>query len=154
MDATTPAVSHKFACIRGCTACCSGGPGFVWLSETDADRLAACLGITRAELLKRHCRMVDTGLGMSPSLNERPDYSCIFLGREGCLVYDARPTQCRTYPYWESIVDSAESWQDEARHCPGIGHGPAASAESIEEALHLRRLSPPILIAYGEADAQ
>ncbi|MEN6364051.1 MAG: YkgJ family cysteine cluster protein [Rectinema sp.] len=142
----------RFECVRGCVACCTGGPGYVWLSEADANALAAHFSLSRAEFLERYCRNVDTGLGLSPSLEERNDYSCIFLGDSGCTVYPVRPVQCRTYPFWESILSSPESWAEETRHCPGMGHGPAVSEETIIDAVLERRQNPPILLPYrGEA---
>jgi Fe-S-cluster containining protein len=43
--------------------------------------------------------------------------SCIFLdtGTNQCRIYEARPTQCRTYPFWPSIVASVQDWNDECR---------------------------------------
>lgn len=137
----------RFECVPGCVACCTGGPGYVWLSEGDADRLAAHLGLSRAELLTRHCRFVDTGLGLSPSLNERADFSCTFLGKSGCEVYAARPAQCRTYPFWESILESRGGWAEEAGFCPGIGKGRAATHEEIGSAIDARRENPPICLS-------
>jgi Fe-S-cluster containining protein len=51
--------------------------------------------------------------------------------RQGCQVYEDRPLQCRTYPFWRANVHSAENWQAEARACPGIGEGPLHSAEEV-----------------------
>ena len=46
---------------------------------------------------------------------KRTEGSCIFLDPAGqCTIYDARPVQCRTYPFWPSLLDSLEDWNDEA----------------------------------------
>lgn len=60
-------------------------------------------------------------------------------------MYEARPTQCRTYPFWSNIVDSKESWNREARECPGIGIGPPHGPETVSAALEKRRVEIPIL---------
>lgn len=110
----------RFRCLGPeCGACCSGemGPGVVWVESDDADRLARHLGLTRGELRRRHLRRVDGRW----CLEERSNYDCVFLdpGR-GCTAYEARPTQCRTYPFWGRILASRDAWQKEAGSCPGI----------------------------------
>ncbi len=52
-----------------------------------------------------------------------------------CSVYSARPAQCRSYPFWPSLLHSPESWQQEAGYCEGIGRGPVVPPESIAELL-------------------
>ena len=43
--------------------------------------------------------------------------ACIFLDPTTmhCLIYEARPAQCRTYPFWSPILSSMETWNDECR---------------------------------------
>ena len=46
--------------------------------------------------------------------------SCIFLDDENkCTIYEARPVQCRTYPFWPNVLQSVESWNDECRRKDG-----------------------------------
>lgn len=49
--------------------------------------------------------------------------SCHFLKDGGCSIHPVKPTQCRTYPFWPSIVASRAMWKIEATFCPGIGKG-------------------------------
>jgi len=40
---------------------------------------------------------------------------CGLLDEDGrCTVYEARPTQCRTYPFWDELIESRESWEKES----------------------------------------
>lgn len=41
---------------------------------------------------------------------------CIFLAEDGkrCTIYEVRPVQCRTYPYWTHLISSKERWVGEA----------------------------------------
>jgi len=41
----------------------------------------------------------------------------------GCTVYEDRPRQCRTWPFWRSNLGSQESWSDAAASCTGMDHG-------------------------------
>ena len=124
-----------FEC-SACSYCCSGAPGFVWLSREDLDRLLEQLGITQEAFIETYCRWVDTGEGRALSLLEiktgQSTYDCIFLEAGRCSVYPARPLQCRSYPFWKEILDSRESWLEEARSCPGIGRGPGVPKKLIE----------------------
>ena len=82
-----------FQCQR-CGACCKQ-PGFVYLKEEDATRLAARLGIDIYQFTEEHCLLMDRQHLM---LKKHPDERCLFLGANGCTVYEARPVQCRDFP--------------------------------------------------------
>jgi Fe-S-cluster containining protein len=44
------------------------------------------------------------------------DGACIFLNSQNqCSIYEARPVQCSTYPYWPNILESEKKWNDEVR---------------------------------------
>ncbi len=112
----------SFRCLgTECGDCCSGkrGPGAVWLSDEDVKQLAEHLGLSPHKLRRRYLRR----LNGRASLRERANFDCIFHrpGR-GCSIYDARPLQCRTYPFWGRIVVSRRTWEIEAEICPGIDH--------------------------------
>ena len=50
---------------------------------------------------------------------EKDNYDCI-LWENGCSLYEHRPSQCRTYPFWAWIVKDKETWDDVATECPGM----------------------------------
>ena len=65
-------------------------------------------------------------------LVERDDGGCIFLGQDmKCQVYEARPKQCRTYPFWPELLADETSWEWEGIKCPGIGKGDMIPAAEI-----------------------
>ena len=71
--------------------------------------------------------------GGDVSLRERGNRDCVFYDRRsGCSVYEDRPRQCRTWPFWQAVVHSPERWQEEARGCPGMDAGPLHPAAEIE----------------------
>lgn len=134
---------RHFLCTR-CSRCCAGQPGFVWLSISDLDLLCNYLGMSKREFALAFCKPVDIGIKVTLSLKEKPNNDCIFLSEQGCSVYEARPTQCRTYPFWEHLVEEDRLWMEEARECPGIGRGPLVDPEYIVEAILARRENPPL----------
>lgn len=123
----------RFKCT-GCGKCCGGAPGYVWLTESDIKRLASHLDISEKELLNQHCRNV----GGKYSLKEQSiTYNCIFLKDKKCSVYEGRPNQCRTYPFWGKILKSKKTWNYEVYECEGIEHedAPLIPLSTIREKL-------------------
>lgn len=61
------------------------------------------------------------------------DFHCIFLENgKLCSVYDLRPVQCRTFPYWPEVMESRETWNAEKLECEGIDN-PEAEITSEEK---------------------
>ena len=121
-----------FECQR-CRYCCSSEPGYVFLSASDIENAANALAISKEEFLALYTREVDYGLYYMVSLKEKDNYDCIFLGEKGCTIYEGRPLQCRTYPFWPSIIESRQNWESEKHSCPGIGNGKVISKDEIEK---------------------
>lgn len=140
----------RFECKR-CSACCRHEPGFVFLSQFDFRRLLDHSGFAFDEFIATFIRTVDIGTGMALSLREKKNNDCVLWGEHGCSMYDARPIQCSTYPFWQGVVETKADWERESRDCPGIGHGPVVSAQAIGERLWQRRAWPPIIIDYDRA---
>ncbi len=75
------------------------------------------------------------------TLREKANGDCIFFDRgQGCTVYSVRPRQCRTWPFWESTVDSPESWEETRRGCPGAGSGELIPVEEITRRIRVIKL--------------
>jgi Fe-S-cluster containining protein len=68
------------------------------------------------------------------TLREYGNGDCVFFDGEsrGCTIYEARPIQCRTWPFLKSNLASAQRWQETQRECPGAGQGDFISLEEIE----------------------
>ncbi len=122
----------RFKCT-GCGDCCTGSPGYVWVNQAEIDALAEHLGLLSAEFEKKYVRLV----GVRRSLKELPrsNYDCVFLDSETrkCKVYEHRPRQCRTWPFWNSNVATPEAWEHTCEVCPGSGHGQLYQLEAIQE---------------------
>lgn len=131
----------RFTCTQ-CGNCCTGPPGYVWFDDAEAQAMAAFLGLSIETFRRRHARTIDGHW----TLNERlsPDargYDCVFLlrredGTTGCSIYAARPTQCRTWPFWPENLASPAAWRRAANTCPGMtagmkGHGDFYPIEAI-----------------------
>lgn len=117
----------RFRCTR-CGKCCSGEPGFVWVNDDEIAAIAAFRGEPVDEVRGLYTRLARH----KRTLRDNGDGDCVFFDRqEGCTIYDVRPRQCRTWPFWHSNVVSPEAWQHTCAVCPGSGQGDLISAEEI-----------------------
>jgi Fe-S-cluster containining protein len=126
----------RFACTR-CGHCCTGDPGFVWVTEEELAAIAEFLGEPLDEVRGLYSRMARR----KRTLREKANGDCVFYDREkGCTIYTVRPAQCRTWPFWESNVATEDAWHDTCKVCPGSGHGELIPAEEITRRLKVIRL--------------
>ena len=139
-----------FSC-QMCSHCCSGEPGYVFLSLEDIRRASGYLEVKEEEFLSIYCRKLDYGTYYIYSLKERDDFSCIFLSEKGCTIYPSRPLQCSTYPFWKGLFDDDEAWEREKRSCPGIDVGRIYS-ESEMNALSTMTVENDIYKELKEGD--
>jgi Fe-S-cluster containining protein len=131
----------RFSCIR-CSSCCRYESGFVFLSRNDAEVLAEKLKMEYTAFVETFCRWVPASEGaLQLSLKEKANFDCVFWD-EGCTVYDCRPLQCRSFPFWESIMRSEMVWK--GLDCPGKDRGTFHGPDEIERYLEKRRKEPII----------
>ena len=117
---------------QGSGKCCvsRGEYGFVYLDLKDRQRFAKYLKISTQKFTSQYCHKTDDGyFHLKQHKNET---ECIFLKNNKCGVYQARPTQCRTWPFWPEVLN-AKAWKNEvAKFCPGVGKGKTWSAKEVE----------------------
>lgn len=123
----------QFECQR-CSNCCRIDPGIVIISKEEATRIANYLSISFSSFLKSYCRRVYAHERVLVSLQEKENYDCIFWDeeKEGCKIYSVRPTQCQTFPFWNSHLTSKKEWDSCKSDCPGINKGKLYSYDEIE----------------------
>jgi len=108
----------RFGCTR-CGNCCRGA-GNVWVSDEEVAALAARLELSQDDFRAGYTRRSGRGV----VLRQKRNQDCVFWSASaGCEVYERRPRQCQSYPFWFGNVHSRDNWQSESRSCPGIGRG-------------------------------
>lgn len=130
----------SFTCTQ-CSACCRHDPGYVFMSQHDLDRLCEHTKLSHDEFRKKYTRIVGFGFADRLSLTEKTNNDCIFWD-QGCTVYEARPLQCRAFPFWSSLLGDKESWEEHTVHCPGMNQGKLHSKEDIDAWLDARLANP------------
>jgi Fe-S-cluster containining protein len=122
----------RFECQPGCGQCCvnHGEWAYVYLEGDDGPRLARHLGL---DLATFHGRYTEQDEGRPILRMDQP--ACPFLDGARCTVYEARPAQCRTFPFWETNLRTPRTWERLRAFCPGIGRGKTHSLRVIRRQL-------------------
>ncbi len=119
-----------FEC-RQCGACCTGSPGIVRVNQDEIKKIACFLSVPIHEFMQETIY----SYGPGHSIREHPDGRCCFFDGK-CLIYEVRPVQCRTFPFWLENLRNETNWKGISKECPGIGRGKYYSKEKI---LHIVR---------------
>ena len=126
-----PEKGLRFSCTR-CGHCCCLHPGYVWVRPDEVEKIAAHLGMDVSTFGRRYLRRVGDRL----SITEDARHRCALLGEDKlCTVYPVRPTQCRTFPFWEATLESEAAWTALKSFCPGTDAGELHPVSEIRERL-------------------
>lgn len=117
----------RFKC-QGCGNCCRGEPGYVWITAKEVEAVSSYVNKTPGKFSNKYLRKV----GRRTSLVERPNGDCIMYSN-GCSIYEVRPKQCRTFPFWRSNLKTRETWEELKGFCPGVGKGRLYTTDEIEK---------------------
>ncbi len=113
-----PYVFDSSACAACGGRCCTGESGNIFVRSEEIRALTLLLkmdeDVFKTQYLEKR--------GYKYSLKEKRhdiSFDCIFYDREhhGCSVYEARPVQCRTFPFWDYYKTRVDELKLE---CPGI----------------------------------
>jgi len=121
----------RFEC-QGSGKCCTsrGQYGYVYVTLEDRQRFAKYFKLPTAKFTKEYCGKHDGHYHL-----KNPESDCVFLKDKRCGVYEARPVQCRTWPFWKQYK-SVRAWnRDVVAFCPGVGKGRLITPDEIAKQL-------------------
>lgn len=124
-----------FECTM-CGNCCTGPEGYVLVSDEDIRAIASHLGIDESTFRDRYVRDTHKGRSLTETRTEF-GFDCVFLdrtrvpGKAVCGIYEVRPAQCRTWPFWGSNLTNPKAWRNASRSCPGMNRGTFYPVEQI-----------------------
>ena len=113
---------YKFDSAR-CSSCegncCIGESGYIWINKAECEKLANHLEITLEKLGEDHLRKVGYKYSLKEKQIDHNNFACEFfdLDKKQCSIYEVRPTQCRTFPFWDYFKNNIEELKEE---CPAI----------------------------------
>ena len=107
------------ACESSAGNCCIGESGYIWINIVEIEALSKYLGLTLDNFREKY--LFKVGYKYSIKEVELPNnsFACCFfdLEKRKCSIYDYRPTQCRTFPFWEYFKNNEKEVYKE---CPAI----------------------------------
>jgi Fe-S-cluster containining protein len=126
-------VEIGFSCIR-CGECCRGGSGddnLVMVTPGEIRAISDFCGLSKDEVAEPYPESVELPGGRSVTFGhvlQRPCGDCRFFSSSLCMVYQVRPSICRTYPF---MLDG-----DELRVFPCRGLGKPLAEEGAFRIAH------------------
>jgi len=118
-----------------CGNCCQLPGGSVAVSEEEIENMANSLNMEVSDFIPNYC----TSGTAKRTLKEQENGACIFLEDKRCTIYEQRPLQCRTFPFWPENVKSDYRWKQLPAICPGIDKGKKYSFQEIELLVKMQR---------------
>lgn len=120
----------RFKCTE-CGKCCTGFPGYAWVTEEEIHEMANFLKMSVKKFRKRYLRLVKNRFALK---EDAVNYDCVFLKDNKCSIYQARPKQCRTYPWWKQNLATDKDWEEAKSFCEGIRESaPLVPFETIQQ---------------------
>lgn len=99
--------------------CCIGESGYIWINKQEIENLAKLLNLSIEELGMNYLKKVGYKYSIVEKKIAQDNYACIFfdLEKRQCSVYEARPSQCRTFPFWDYFKKNEQEVYEE---CPAV----------------------------------
>jgi Fe-S-cluster containining protein len=99
--------------------CCIGDSAYAFISDDEIEKLSDLLNISVAEVHQNYVTKIDHRQTLNEVEIGDSLFACIFfdMDKRECSVYDARPEQCRTFPFWDEYLLFKDNTFYE---CPGV----------------------------------
>ncbi len=106
------------ACATCKGNCCIGESGYIWVNKEEIKAIAAFLHVEEVAFVEQYLFKESYRF----SIKETPHptgVACVFFddAKRGCSIYEVRPQQCRTFPFWNYFKHRPNEVEEE---CPGI----------------------------------
>jgi Fe-S-cluster containining protein len=101
--------------------CCRLESGYIWIKKGDIFRISRYLGIDTDHFIREYLVKIGRRFSLK-EIQYKEEFPCVFfdMKEKKCLIYPVRPTQCRTYPFWNEFMNSDDDEREFPENCPGI----------------------------------
>ena len=98
--------------------CCRGFGGYVWVSLEELAEMAGTRGMDAASFSRQYARQVQGRISLQELVINGEHFCCFFDPIDHrCTIYQSRPNQCRTFPFWDQFKEDP---QELLLECPGV----------------------------------
>lgn len=99
--------------------CCIGESGYIWVTPKEIENIAKFLNISIDEVKISYLDKIKYRFSIKEIEMDENNFACIFfdINKRGCKIYEVRPTQCKSFPFWDYFKDKKEEVKKE---CPAI----------------------------------
>jgi len=106
------------ACNSCEARCCTGESGYIYVTKTEIEEISKLLNLDVNDFVSEYLFKKAYKYSIK-EIKYNDSYECVFYDREsnGCGIYNARPLQCRTFPFWDYYKTRVKELKLE---CPGI----------------------------------
>jgi uncharacterized protein len=104
------------ACSTCSGRCCTGASGYIWATIDEIEAIAAHQDMHISQFIKKYTYRENGRFSISEVQLSKDNYACVFFDGQ-CTIYDVRPEQCRTYPFWPHFKKKT---RELLRECPGV----------------------------------
>ena len=107
------------ACASCGGACCIGESGYIWVNYKEIEAIANYLNMSIEEFAQNYLIRAKNRYSLKEFKVKELGYACIFFDTQNrvCKIYDVRPKQCRTFPFWEQFKSDTKEL---IKECPGV----------------------------------
>jgi len=106
------------ACQKCSGKCCIGESGYIWVSQEEINAISDKLSLSKEAFINNYLLKIRYRFTIKEIAYDG-GYGCVFFDMEKkmCRIYEVRPKQCRTFPFWEHFK---ENMNEVVTECPGI----------------------------------
>jgi len=115
-----PYAFNSDACSSCEGRCCTGESGYIYVSKSEIFAIADLLNLSVNDFGVKY--LYKNGYKYSiKEVKYKGSFECIFYDREsnGCKIYEQRPSQCITFPFWDYFRQNP---QEAIKECPAINN--------------------------------
>jgi len=110
---------NSSACAMCGGNCCIGESGYIWVNYEEIEAIANFLNLTIEDFAQKYLIRAKNRYSLKEIKTKNLGYACIFFDLEKrlCKIYDVRPSQCKSFPFWEQFKNDTKEL---IKECPGV----------------------------------
>ncbi len=99
--------------------CCIGESGYIWINKLEIEALSKYLNLDVDKFVSIYLNKIGYKYSIKEVKLAQDNFACCFfdLDKRQCSIYEYRPIQCRTFPFWDYFKKNRKEVFEE---CPAI----------------------------------